>query len=112
MRGYGRWALEDKASGTMIGSCGLWWPGGYPRSELTWWITPQGRRKGYALEASRAAIRYGYEQLDWELVETHTDDDNVAARALVRKLGGEPIAREVFPDGIERDVFGFPNPSS
>lgn len=32
-------------------------------------------------------------------------DENAAARALAIKLGGEIIAREIFPDGIERDVF-------
>jgi len=74
LRGFGRWTLVEKASNSMVGSCGLWWPEGYPRSELTWWIMPLGRRKGYALEASRAAIRFGYEQLGWPLVETHTDD--------------------------------------
>ena len=110
LRGFGRWALVEKSTSIMIGSCGLWWPGGYPRSELTWWIIPQGRRRGYALEASRQAIRFGYEDLGWSLVETHTDDANLPARGLVAKLGGTRIAREVFPDGVERDVFGFPKP--
>lgn len=108
LRGYGRWAVEEKSSGQMVGGCGLWWPEAYPRSELTWWITPAGRRKGYALEASRAAIRFGYEVLGWALVETHMNDENVAARRLAEKLGGEIIAREVFPDGLERDIYGLP----
>ncbi len=110
LRGYGRWSIIDPISDTMVGSCGLWWPGGYPRSELTWWIMPAARRKGYALEASRAAIRFGYDTLEWELVETHMNDENTAARGLVRKLGGTPIARDTFPDGVTRDVFGLPHP--
>ncbi len=73
---------------------------------------PEGRRKGYALEASQAAIGFGYSELGWSLVETHTDDDNEPARGLVAKLGGTQITRETFPDGIERDVFGFPNPTA
>jgi len=110
MRGYGRWSIVDRNSGVMVGSCGLWWPGGYPRSELTWWILPSARRKGFALEASRAAIRFGYDTLAWDLVETHMNDENEAARGLVQKLGGKPIARETFPDGVKRDVFGLPHP--
>jgi len=107
LRGHGRWSIELKASGHMIGGCGLWWPSGWPRSELTWWIIPPARRKGYAVEASRAAIRFAHETLGWPLVETHTDDNNAAARALIAKLGGSLIAREAFPDGQWRNVYAL-----
>lgn len=52
LQGYGRWVIETKSNGEMIGGCGLWWPDGWPRSELTWWLTPSGRRQGFATEAS------------------------------------------------------------
>jgi RimJ/RimL family protein N-acetyltransferase len=108
LRGYGRWSIVEKASGAMVGGCGLWWPEAYPRSELTWWIIPSARRNGYAIEASRAAVRFGYDTLGWELVETHMNDENVAARLLAQKLGGVKILRERFPDGVERDIFALP----
>ena len=109
LRGYGRWAVEVRDTGAMIGGCGLWWPEGSPRSELTWWIVPAARRDGYALEASRAAVRFGYRTLGWALVETHMNDDNAAARGLAVVLGGTVIARERFPDGLERDVYALPD---
>ncbi len=108
LRGYGRWAIESREDGMMIGGCGLWWPAGWPRSELTWWLCPSGRGKGFATEASRAAISFAYDVLDWELVETHIDDDNDVARRLISRLGGKIIARESFPDGHERDIFALP----
>lgn len=108
LRGYGRWAVSLKSSGKMIGGCGLWWPHGYPRSELTWWIIPDARKKGYAREASIAAINFGYEVLGWSLVETHMNDENIAARRLAESLGGAVIARETFPDGLTRNVFQLP----
>ncbi len=108
LRGYGCWSVVVRESGAMIGHCGLWWPESYPRSELTWWIVPVARRRGYAKEASRAAIRFGYEQLGWSLVETHMNDANTAARRLAESLGGTVIARERFPDGLERNVYGLP----
>lgn len=110
LRGYGRWSVVEKASGMMIGGCGLWWPEGYPRSELTWWIIPEARRHGYALEASKTAVRFGYEALGWPLVETHMNDDNVAARKLAEKLGGTVIGRERFPDGLTRNIYALPRP--
>ena len=108
LRGFGRWSIVNRDNGEMVGSCGLWWPEGWPRSELTWWIMPEARRMGFASEASRSAIRFGYEDLGWDLVETHMDDDNLAARALVERLGGAPIIRELFPDGKERTVYSLP----
>lgn len=110
LRGYGRWSVIERSTGLMIGGCGLWWPEGYPRSELTWWIVPSARRNGYALEASRAAIAFGYNRLGWAMVETHMKDENVAARKLVDKLGGTQILREIFPDGLQRDIFALPRP--
>ena len=108
LRGYGIWALESRAEGAMVGGCGLLWPDGWPRSELTWWLLPAARGKGLATEASRAAIAYAYDVLGWDLVETHMDDRNEAARRLALRLGGKVIAREMFPDGRERDVFALP----
>jgi ribosomal-protein-alanine N-acetyltransferase len=110
LRGYGRWAGTVKQSGEMIGGCGLWWPEAYPRSELTWWIIPSARKKGYAKEASLAAIKFGYETLGWPLVETHMNDENEPARRLVEALGGKVIGREAFPDGLTRNIYGLPEP--
>lgn len=109
LRGFGRWSVIDKASGAMVGGCGLWWPEGWPRSELTWWIVPAARRRGHALEASRAAIRFGYRDLGWPLVETHMQDRNDPVRRLVEKLGGTVLARASFPDGIERNIYALPD---
>lgn len=109
LRGYGRWAVTLKNNGEMIGGCGLWWPEAYPRSELTWWIIPSARQKGYAREASQVAIRFGYDELGWDMVETHMNDENIAARKLVESLGGTVFTRETFPDGLSRNVFRLPN---
>lgn len=68
------------------------------------------RRHGYALEASRAAVAFGYDALGWDLVETHMNDENIAARKLVEKLGGRKMVRERFPDGLDRDIFELPRP--
>ncbi len=108
LRGYGLWAIAPKAGGAMVGVAGLYWPLGWPRSELTWWIAADARRNGYALEASRAVIAFAYRELGWTLVETHMNDANTAARNLALKLGGRVIAREMFPDGVERNVYALP----
>jgi RimJ/RimL family protein N-acetyltransferase len=105
--GFGKWMLDLK-HGTTIGGCGLVHPLGWPSHELTWWLMPSHRGHGYAIEASRAAISFGYDTLGWSSVETHMRDDNAAARRLAERLGGQKTRRELFPDGVTRDVFTLP----
>lgn len=108
LRGFGRWSVIERATGAMVGGCGLWWPEAWPRFELTWWIIASARRRGLALEASRLVIGYAYEVLGWPAVETHMNDENVAARKLAERLGGTIIARETFPDGLQRNIYALP----
>ena len=107
LRGYGMWSVEYRETHEMVGGCGLVWPEGWPRSELTWWIVPSARRQGFALEASRAVIAFAYRELKWEFVETHMNDENEAARKLAVRLGGRIVARDLFPDGLCRDVYAL-----
>lgn len=97
-------------TGRCVGGCGLVWPGGWPRPELTWWVAKEARRSGIAFEASGVVIDWAYGE-GWAQVETHMKDENQAARGLVAKLGGIRIARERFPDGLMRDVFHLPRQS-
>ncbi len=108
IRGYGMWNMVERSSGKMVGSCGLVWPEGWPRSELTWWIAADARRQGFAYEGSRAVISFAYGELKWSMVETHMNDENEAARNLALKLGGQIIARETFPDEVERNIYALP----
>jgi [ribosomal protein S5]-alanine N-acetyltransferase len=105
LRGHGMWTLIDRDSAVMVGSCGIVWPEGWPRHELSWWIAASARRQGFADEASHAAINWATAAGGFATVETHMKDDNEAARRLAEKLGGVIIARETFPDGIARNVY-------
>jgi RimJ/RimL family protein N-acetyltransferase len=107
LRGFGMWSVVERQTGAMVGGCGIVWPEGWPRHELTWWIMPGFRRRGYALEASRAAIGWARTTLGWGSVETHMDDTNAAARLLAERLGGSIIARKHFPDGLSRNVYAL-----
>ena len=105
LRGHGLWMIEERRTGEVHGGCGLLWPEGWPRSELTWWLLTEARGRGFATEASRAVIAYAVRDAGWDHVETHMDDRNEAARRLALRLGGQVIARERFPDGKDRNVY-------
>lgn len=54
LRGYGPYALEEKASGAMLGTAGLWYPVDFPEREIKWALLPEFQGRGYASEAARA----------------------------------------------------------
>ncbi len=109
--GFGVWAIERRDAGDIVGTCGFWQGRGWPR-ELTWWLLPEARGQGLAKEASHAVVAHAYAVFGWPEVQTYMNDDNDAARALAIALGGERRARARFPDGVERDVFHIPPPST
>ncbi len=107
-KGFGMWLITVTGDDAVIGGAGLVHPDDWPRHELTWWLMPDQRGQGYATEASRAVIDYGYETLGWPQVETHMRDQNLPARNLVKRLGGKLFQRQTFPDGVARDIFVLP----
>ena len=57
LRGYGNWALEEKATGDYAGWAGLWFPEGFPEPRDRLLHRPVASAlSGYAREAARAAL--------------------------------------------------------
>lgn len=111
LQGFGVWALRRRDDATVIGVCGFWQGRGWPR-ELTWWLLPEARGKGYAHEASLAVVRHAYHAFGWESVQTYCADTNHAAQALILRLGGFKVSRQTFPDGAQRNIYRIPRPAA
>ncbi len=106
-RGFGMWLMRLTGENDVIGGAGLSHADGWPSHELTWWLMPGHRGKGFATEASRAIIAWAHRTLGWPRVETYMRDENLPARRLAERLGGRVCRRETFPDGVTRDVFAL-----
>jgi len=70
--GWGRWALQERETGSLIGHCGfmpvlLELPI-VPGVEIGWRLSARWQRRGLAREAAEAALRYGFDMLGFELV--------------------------------------------
>ena len=76
----GLWALERRADGVLVGKAGL------TDGELGYHIYEPFRRQGYALEACRAIVKYGFETLELDKIRICTKRSNTASRILAEKM--------------------------
>jgi len=89
-RGYGMWALEDKATGQFAGYGGLWNPPEFGDVEVGYGIAPQFRGRGYAPEAARAARDFGYGPCGLKRLVSYVRPSNPQSIRVAEKLGAEP----------------------
>jgi ribosomal-protein-alanine N-acetyltransferase len=89
--GFAFWALELKPSGQVIGIAGLSVPGFQahftPCVEVGWRLEPAFWGQGLAQEAARAALRFGWEDLDLQEIVAITTVKNVRSRRVMERIG-------------------------
>lgn len=102
-RGWGFWAVARQDSGEFIGFVGLHTPGVplpfSPCVEVGWRLARRHWGQGFATEAARAALRYGFETLQLPEIVAFTALLNVRSQALMQRLG------------MARDPIGFDHPN-
>lgn len=86
-RGYGRWALERRDTGTLIGYCGFSTMNPEVGVEVAYLLAREEWGKGYALEAARAVLRYAFETLGLDSVAGITLHGNRRSRTVLERLG-------------------------
>ena len=90
-RGFGLWALEERAGGTLIGFAGLahqedWAEGGH-KTEVGWRLDRAFWGRGLATEAARASVAYGLETLRLKRIISIIQPENTASRRVAEKTG-------------------------
>lgn len=90
-RGWGFWAVEERASGRFIGFVGLHVPSDElpfsPCVEVGWRLTKPYWGLGYATEAAQSAISFGFQQLRLAELVAFTAVANLKSRAVMERLG-------------------------
>jgi RimJ/RimL family protein N-acetyltransferase len=88
---FGLWAVEVVDSGTFIGFTGLaeWAFEAHfmPAVEVGWRLARPAWGHGYATEAARAALAFGFEVCDLDEIVSFTSVPNTRSRAVMARLG-------------------------
>jgi RimJ/RimL family protein N-acetyltransferase len=92
LRGIGKWAVEERASGRMVGRCGYNdMPDEWPGLELGWTFHPDFWGRGYATEAASAARDWGFCERNVARVLHLIDAENTGSQAVARRLGATEV---------------------
>ena len=88
--GFGLWAVEEKASGRMIGRVGLVhhddWTASDHDAEVGWTLARSAWGRGYATEGAHAALEFARGAGLRQIISI-TLPDNVRSRRVMEKLG-------------------------
>jgi RimJ/RimL family protein N-acetyltransferase len=92
--GFGLWAVERKADAAIVGMAGLIAMGADlppgPALEVGWRLAPDAWGQGYATEAARAAVDWGFAGRDVPEIVAITARSNLASQAVMRRIGMSP----------------------
>jgi ribosomal-protein-alanine N-acetyltransferase len=83
--GFGRWAVEDKAEGKLIGCAGIRSLEG--QAELVYLLAKECWGMGLATEIAVACLRYGFTEKHFPSILALTRPLNVRSRHVMEKIG-------------------------
>jgi RimJ/RimL family protein N-acetyltransferase len=114
-RGHGLLAVADKESGRFLGRTGLkHWPQ-FEETEVGWILARDAWGNGYATEAARACIDWGFSQFEMPYLTAMIGSGNAPSVAVAERLGFVPLREDrllgepVVVHALRRDDAGPPN---
>jgi RimJ/RimL family protein N-acetyltransferase len=109
LRGYGLWAVEEKATRRFIGRIGLLNPEGWPGLEVAWTLARNRWGNGFATEGARAALDHAFSILKRDHVISLIHPDNFNSIRVAQRIG-EKLEGQVPLMGVMRSIFGIRRP--
>lgn len=93
------WAVVDRESGRMIGTCGFTRiDGGHRRGEIGYVLNPDFHGRGLGTEAAERVLRFGFEELGLHRIEAKFMKGNGGSLRVTEKLG-------MTFEGYQRDAM-------
>lgn len=111
LRGFGLWAVEESATGRLVGRIGLLEPRGWPGLEVAYAIAPADWGRGFAREGARAALAHAHHVLHRSDVISVIRPANLPSVRVASALGATRSHTIDF-FGAPADVYRYPPPGT
>ena len=100
---YYRWAIIEKSTQICIGQIAFFLVDSKNHfGEIEYCIGSKFHRKGYASEAVKAILKYGFEKINFHKIQVCHKENNIASQGVIRKAGFKY-------EGTLRDYFYMEN---
>ena len=109
LRGYGLWAVVERATERLVGHLGFLDPEGGHGFEMGWALARDAWGKGYAFEGTRAALDVAFTKLNRDHVSCVIRPDNARSIRLAERLGGR-LEGAIEESGTRLLVYGITRP--
>lgn len=106
----GRWAIHTKSNHEFIGWCGLKLLAAPDEIDLGYRFRQIAWGKGYATEAAKHVLDYGFQQLRLKEIFGKAHVENIASVNVLKKIGMKYIGEEIADD-CRIEVFNAQNPN-
>ncbi len=100
------WKLLPKDRDELIGICGLQHLAGGPDVEIGWWLAPSCWGKGFATEAARHALAYGFEVSRLDRIVAIAQAANRDSLRVMEKIGMR-FEREAVHKGVRVVLYAI-----
>lgn len=85
--GFSIWAVERRADYHFLGHCGLVYLRDAPQVEVAYAFGAAYWGQGYATEAARASLRFGFQTLKLDRILALAFPENIGSQRVMQKIG-------------------------
>lgn len=107
LRGFGIWAVEERATGAFVGRIGCFEPEGWPGFEVGYTLARNAWGKGYASEGAAASLHYARTTLGRSAVMSVIRVGNRGSVRVATKLGATLAETVEFYGGMA-EIYRYP----
>ena len=84
---FGQFGVFEKNSAKLIGYCGLQYLDRTSEVEVYYGFFKKYWKRGFAAEAAKAILRFGFEEINLEKIVAVTNPENVSSQKVLLRLG-------------------------
>lgn len=110
LRGYGLWAVEERATGALVGRIGCFNPEGWPGFEIGWMLRKASWGRGYATEGARRTLEYVSIEMGRDHVISLIRPGNAGSIRVAERIG-EKLEGRTQLSGHDVLIYGIDRPS-